>query len=337
MVRWIDTSCMVADCLAKRMRSGRLSGCLRSCWLDLIPTDESVLCKNEETKGKGRILMVVLVTWTETTILINCVPALRSSLRNEVFSIRHADDESYGCENHRVLQRYRHSMSLFNVMPQGPLESNCRKQLSLSSCGWVLIRSGQFKITETLSHEVGLGAIGESSIEDITGSLTEAARAVNFDRRGVCGQLGPKDSRSEFRGMERPNRKWSTSQRERRMGTCTSGDRKQGHCNTWLTRGNVQGKRRQLQTRGKGQSESTRSLSLGRRSPRRSSEDGRGVSEGKIPKRTSPSGHKEQPPCKKYLKETCTGPSCDCWHPPDGVKHYTKEGCDFGDKCAFFR
>ena len=27
-------------------------------------------------------------------------------------------------------------------------ESKCRKQLSLSSCGWVLIRSGQFKITE---------------------------------------------------------------------------------------------------------------------------------------------------------------------------------------------
>ena len=43
MVRWVDTSCMVADCLTKRMRSDRLSECLRSCWLDLIPTDESVL------------------------------------------------------------------------------------------------------------------------------------------------------------------------------------------------------------------------------------------------------------------------------------------------------
>ena len=51
MVRWIDTSCKVADCLAKRMRSDRLSECLRSCWLDLIPTDESVLCK---MKQKGR-------------------------------------------------------------------------------------------------------------------------------------------------------------------------------------------------------------------------------------------------------------------------------------------
>ena len=52
MVRWIDTSCMVADCLTKRMRSDRLSGCLRSCWLDLIPTDESVLCKMNKQKGR---------------------------------------------------------------------------------------------------------------------------------------------------------------------------------------------------------------------------------------------------------------------------------------------
>ena len=52
MVRWIDTSCMVADCLTKRMRSDRLSGCLRSCWLDLIPTDGSVLCKMKKQKGR---------------------------------------------------------------------------------------------------------------------------------------------------------------------------------------------------------------------------------------------------------------------------------------------
>ena len=39
------------------------------------------------------------------------------------------------------------SMSLFTVIPQGPFESNGRKQLSLTSCGWVLIRGGQFKIT----------------------------------------------------------------------------------------------------------------------------------------------------------------------------------------------
>ena len=53
MVRWIDTNCMVADCLTKRMRSDRLSECLRLCWLDLLPTDESVLCKMVKQKGKA--------------------------------------------------------------------------------------------------------------------------------------------------------------------------------------------------------------------------------------------------------------------------------------------
>ena len=32
MVRWIDTSCMVADCLTKRMRSDRLSASDRAGW-----------------------------------------------------------------------------------------------------------------------------------------------------------------------------------------------------------------------------------------------------------------------------------------------------------------
>ena len=53
MVRWVDTSCKVADCLTKRMRSDRLSECLRTCWLDLIPTDESVLCKMKKQKGRA--------------------------------------------------------------------------------------------------------------------------------------------------------------------------------------------------------------------------------------------------------------------------------------------
>ena len=52
MVRWIDTSCMVADCLTRSMRSDRVSECLRSCWLDLIPTDESVFCKMKKQKGR---------------------------------------------------------------------------------------------------------------------------------------------------------------------------------------------------------------------------------------------------------------------------------------------
>ena len=53
MVRWIDTSCMVADCLTKRMRSDRLNECVRTCWLDLIPTDESVLCKMKKQKSRA--------------------------------------------------------------------------------------------------------------------------------------------------------------------------------------------------------------------------------------------------------------------------------------------
>ena len=43
---------MLADCLTKRMRSDRLSECLRSCWFDLVPTDESVLCKMKKQKGR---------------------------------------------------------------------------------------------------------------------------------------------------------------------------------------------------------------------------------------------------------------------------------------------
>ena len=46
--------------------------------------------------------MVMPVTWTETTILINDVPARKSPLRNEISSIRLSDDESYGCENYCV-------------------------------------------------------------------------------------------------------------------------------------------------------------------------------------------------------------------------------------------
>ena len=43
-------------------------------------------------------------------------------------------------------------MSLFTVIPQGPFESKCRKQLSLSSCGWVLVLSAQFIITTEIGE-----------------------------------------------------------------------------------------------------------------------------------------------------------------------------------------
>ena len=63
----------VADCLSERVRSDRLSECLQSCCLDLVPTDEFVLCKMKKQKG-GRILMVMMEIWTETTSWINGVP-----------------------------------------------------------------------------------------------------------------------------------------------------------------------------------------------------------------------------------------------------------------------
>ena len=59
------------------------------------------------------------------------------------------------------------SMSLFTVIPQGPFESKCRK-LSPSSCGWVLILSGQFKITLLL---VGRG-------KKLSGPFTVEKRAT---------------------------------------------------------------------------------------------------------------------------------------------------------------
>ena len=48
------------------------------------------------------------------------------------------------------------------------------------------------------------------------------------------------------------------------------------------------------------------------------------------------------PEGNKYLKETCTHPSCDCCPslllpslPPECAKHRTKAGCNFDDRCAF--
>ena len=56
-------------------------------------------------------------------------------------------------------------MSLFAVIPQGPFESNGRKQLSPSSCGWVLILSGQFKITPQVAAKI-LEVIKVPQIDD---------------------------------------------------------------------------------------------------------------------------------------------------------------------------
>ena len=94
--------------------------------------------------------MVMPVTWTETTILVNGVPARRSS-RCGVKSLR-SDSLTMRVTGVRIA--VFSGAIVIDVIVHCPtagrpfFESKCRKQLSLSSCGWVLIRSGQFKITE---------------------------------------------------------------------------------------------------------------------------------------------------------------------------------------------
>ena len=70
-------------------------------------------------------------------------------------------------------------MSLNTVIPQGPFESKCRKQLSLSSCGWVLILSGQFKITQgPPGHPGDLGEKRTFSTSLREGPLLRAVRVL---------------------------------------------------------------------------------------------------------------------------------------------------------------
>ena len=72
-------------------------------------------------------------------------------------------------------------MSLFTVIPQGPFESNGRKQLSLSSCGWVLILSGQFKITVSQVLESERPCVNKSKLEVLVGAAGPGARRINAE------------------------------------------------------------------------------------------------------------------------------------------------------------
>ena len=63
----------------------------------------------------------------------------------------------------------------------------------------------------------------------------------------------------------------------------------------------------------------TRSLSRGNRYSRRSNKDGKDVSKRKVQKGTRPSVLNSSHHSKKYQRETCTDPSCDCWHPVEGL------------------
>ena len=40
-------------------------------------------------------------------------------------------------------------------------------------------------------------------------------------------------------------------------------------------------------------------------------------------------------PCKYYLKESCTTPFCDKWHPPECLFNKSESGCWFGEKCSY--
>ena len=49
----------------------------------------------------------------------------------------------------------------------------------------------------------------------------------------------------------------------------------------------------------------------------------------------SPSGKMARPPCKDYLKGTCTTPFCEKWHPPECLFYKTESGCRLGEKCSY--
>ena len=57
---------------------------------------------------------------------------------------------------------------------------------------------------------------------------------------------------------------------------------------------------------------------------RRHKNDGRRLSKGDALRRSSPSRKKCQTPCKIYLEEDCTNPSCDYWHLPVCQKYKRK-------------
>ncbi len=51
-VRWIDTSCMIVDCLTKRMKADVLHKVIKEGKLSLKPTPESQLLKMRKAKQR---------------------------------------------------------------------------------------------------------------------------------------------------------------------------------------------------------------------------------------------------------------------------------------------
>ena len=52
-VRWIDTSCMIVDCLTKRMKTDVLTKLMQTGVLDLEPTIESQMLKLKKQKARA--------------------------------------------------------------------------------------------------------------------------------------------------------------------------------------------------------------------------------------------------------------------------------------------
>ena len=59
------------------------------------------------------------------------------------------------------------------------------------------------------------------------------------------------------------------------------------------------------------------------------------ASRTRSPRGRSPNGRMSRWPCKDYLKETCTTPFCEKWHPPECLSYKSENGCRFGEKCSY--
>ena len=62
---------------------------------------------------------------------------------------------------------------------------------------------------------------------------------------------------------------------------------------------------------------------------------GRSVSRNRNARGRSQSVKFDRPPCKYFLKGTCTKSPCERWHPPECQHCKTKLGCKFGVECSF--
>ena len=69
--------------------------------------------------------------------------------------------------------------------------------------------------------------------------------------------------------------------------------------------------------------------------PQSSKTRGRSVSRKRSVRGRSQSEKFNRPPCKDFLKGTCTKSPCEYWHPPECQFYKTESGCKFGAECSF--